>query len=298
MRPLLQRLAAGEVLVADGALGTMLMARGLQPGACPERFNLDDAAVLEEIAALYLAAGAEIVQTNTFGGSPLKLAQYGLDGQTEPINAAAVAAVRRAVGDRAYVSASIGPSGRLLEPYGDTAPALVSVSYERQLQALAAAGVDLFCIETMTDLNEALLALAAARRVAPQIPVMATMTFDHTPRGYFTIMGTTPAQAASALTAAGADVIGSNCGNGSERMVEIARALRAATSAPLLIQSNAGLPVLRDGAALYPEAPELMAGQAATLLELGVNIVGGCCGTTPAHIAALRRTVDERAARS
>jgi len=297
MRPLLQRLAAGEVLVADGAMGTMLMARGLQPGACPERFNLDHVAALEEIATLYLDAGAEIVQTNTFGGSPLKLEQYGLAGQTEEINAAAVAAVRRAVGDRAYVSASIGPCGRLLEPYGDITPALVSASYERQLQALAAAGVDLFCIETMTDLAEARLALAVAKRVAPQIPVLATLTFDHTPRGYFTIMGTTPAQAASALTAAGADVVGSNCGNGSERMVEIARALRAATRAPLVLQSNAGLPVLRDGAAVYPETPEFMAGQVAALLDVGVSIVGGCCGTTPAHVAAVRCAVDRCAGR-
>ncbi|MBN2362276.1 MAG: homocysteine S-methyltransferase family protein [Deltaproteobacteria bacterium] len=297
MRPLLERLAAGEVVVSDGALGTMLMERGLQPGACPERFNLDHPAALEAIARLYLEAGAEIVQTNTFGGSPLKLAQYGLDDRAEEINAAAVAAVRRAVGDRAYVSASIGPSGRLLQPYGDATPDQVGASFERQLRALAHAGVDLFCIETMTDLAEAQLAVRAAKALAPATPVLASMTFDHTPRGFFTIMGTTPAQAAAGLLAAGADAVGSNCGNGVERMVEIARAMRAATARPLLIQANAGLPLLQGGAAVYPETPEFMAGQVAALLDAGVQIVGGCCGTTPAHIAAIRAAVDRRARR-
>jgi 5-methyltetrahydrofolate--homocysteine methyltransferase len=291
MKPLLERIAAGEVLVADGAIGTWLLERGLAPGACPESFNLSHPEMLEEIARLYLQAGAEIIQTNTFGGSPVKLARYGLDDQTETIARAAVTAVRRAAGHRAYVSGSCGPCGRMLKPYGDTDPELIRASFERQLRALAEAGVDLFCVETMTDLAEAVLAVRAAKAIAPAIPVMATMTFDRTRRGFFTIMGNGIAPAAAALVEAGADVIGSNCGNGIEAMVEIAGEFRRCTARPLIIQSNAGLPEMVDGVAVYPETPEYMAGRARELLVIGVSILGGCCGTTPAHIAAFKAMV-------
>ncbi len=172
MRGLRERLAAGEVLVGDGAWGTLLMARGLAPGAAPESFNLTRPAVLEEIARDYLEAGADLVTTNTFGGSPMRLARFGLAERTEELNRAAVEAVRRAVGGRAYVSASVGPSGHVLAPYGDGDPVQIAAGYERQIRALAAAGADLVCIETMTDLAEALLAVRAAHAVAPELPVM------------------------------------------------------------------------------------------------------------------------------
>ncbi|HUU45301.1 MAG TPA: homocysteine S-methyltransferase family protein, partial [Acidobacteriota bacterium] len=281
-----ERLQSREVLVADGAMGTMLFERGLTPGECPERVNLERPEILEEIAHLYLDAGSDIVLTNTFGGSPLKLAQYGLDDRTEDINAAAVRAVRKAVGDRAYVAASCGPCGRLLMPYGDVEPEEVAAGFERQVRALVAAGIDMLCVETMTDLAEAKLAVRAAKSVAPSLPVTATMTFDPTPRGFFTIMGNSIAQAAEGLAEAGADIIGSNCGNGIEKMVEIAAEFRKCTSLPLIIQSNAGLPEMRDGRPTYPETPEFFARGCRRLLDIGVSIVGGCCGTTPEHIAA------------
>lgn len=288
MQPLLDRVAAGEVLIADGAIGTLLLERGLAPGACPESFNLSHPELLEEIARAYLQAGAEIIQANTFGGSPLKLARYGLDDQTEAVNRAGVAAVRRAVGHRAYVSGSCGPCGKLLKPYGDTEPTVIRAGFERQLRALAEAGVDLFCIETMTDLAEAVLAVRAAKAIAPALPVLATLTFDRTRRGFFTLMGNGIAPAAAALTEAGADLVGTNCGNGIEAMIEIAREFRRGTDRPLIIQSNAGLPEMVDGVAVYPETPEFMAERARELLAIGVSILGGCCGTTPAHIAAFR----------
>jgi 5-methyltetrahydrofolate--homocysteine methyltransferase len=291
MKPFLDRVRSGPVLIADGAMGSFLMERGLRPGECPESFNLERPEVLREVAALYLDAGAEIVQTNTFGGSPLKLAAYGLDDKAEEINRAAAEAVREAVGDGAYVSGSCGPSGRTLEPYGDTSPDEVRESFRRQASALVGAGVDVLCVETMIDLEEAKLAVEAARSVSANIPVMATMTFDATPRGFFTIMGNDVASAAAGLTGAGADVVGSNCGNGIENMIEIAREFRACTDAPMLIQSNAGLPEMVGGRVVYGETPEFMAGKARELVELGVNIVGGCCGTTPAHTRALRRTL-------
>jgi 5-methyltetrahydrofolate--homocysteine methyltransferase len=293
VKPLLERLAAGDRLVGDGAMGTMLLDRGLAPGQPPEAITLTHPAVLEDIARLYLDAGADLLETNTFGGSPLKLALHGLEHETEAINRAAVEAARRAVGDRAYVAGSCGPSGRLLKPYGDVSPDATYDSFRRQMAALAAAGVDCICVETMTDLAEARLAIQAARDVAPGIPVLATMTFDATPRGYFTIMGVSVAAAAAGLAEAGADVIGSNCGNGVKHMVAIAREFRRHTTVPLLIQPNAGLPRMVGDAVVYDETPEFMAEMAHGLIAAGVAIIGGCCGTTPAHIAALRALVDD-----
>ncbi len=294
MRGFLERLKERRPLVADGAMGTMLFEWGIKPGGCPEAVNLNSPDALKDIALRYLQAGAEIVQTNTFGGSPLKLAQYSLDDKTEEINRAAVDAVRSVVGDNAYVSGSVGPTGKMLRPYGDVESDEMSESFERQIAALAAAGVDVFCLETMTDVNEAVLAMEAAKRVAPQIPVMATMTFDPTPKGFYTVMGVDISQSVNRLTEAGADAIGSNCGNGIEKMIEIAREIDELTFLPIIIQSNAGLPKFIDGEAVYSETPEYMAEQAIELVDLGVSVIGGCCGTTPEHIRALRNMIDER----
>ena len=222
MQPLPNRLKQSRVLVADGAMGTMLQSRGLSSGQCPEQINLERPELLEEIARLYLNAGADIIQTNTFGASPLKLAAYSLADQTESINITAVNAVRRAVKEQAYVCASCGPCGQILKPYGDMEPEAVREGFRRQLQAATSAGVDMICIETMTDLNEARLAIQAARAVAANIPVCATMTFDPTPKGFFTIMGVSIEQAARELAEAGADMVGSNCGNGIVNMTRIA----------------------------------------------------------------------------
>lgn len=288
MHPLLARIRAGETIIGDGAWGTMLMARGLQPGVPPETFNLSHPDVLEDIAREYVEAGAEIITTNTFGGSPLRLRQHGLEAATDDINRAAVDAARRAVDDRAYVAGNIGPCGQVLKPYGDADPADVTASFERQIRALAAARVDLFCIETMMDVTEARLAIRAARAVAPTVPIVATMTFDRTARGFFTMMGVSIAQAARELVKAGADVVGSNCGNGIDVMTDIAREFRAQTPWPLAIQSNAGLPDRRGGEIVYAESPEFTATRAAGLAAMGVSIIGGCCGTTPEHIRAIR----------
>jgi 5-methyltetrahydrofolate--homocysteine methyltransferase len=283
---LLARLAAGEVLVGDGAWGTLLMERGLAPGERPEIMNLTRPEMIEEIARAYLEAGADLITTNTFGGSPVRLGR--LADRTEEIQQAAVAATRRAVCELAWISGSVGPSGRVLRPYGDADPAAIAAGFERQIAALAAAGVDLVCVETMTDLDEARLAVHAARAVASGLPVMATMTFERTRRGFFTVMGVSVEQAARGLAEAGADIVGSNCGNGSEAMIEIARELRAHTERPIAIQPNAGLPETRGGTVVYPESPEWMAERARVLIDLGVAVVGGCCGTTPDHVRALR----------
>lgn len=292
MKRLIDRLSSGETLVADGAMGTMLFEKGLDAGQCPETVNLSNPRVLEEIAEAYLEAGADILETNTFGGSPLKLSLYGLEEKMEAINRDAVLAVRGVVGDRAYVAASCGPCGKLLKPYGDADPGDVYAGFRRQIECLVGAGADCICVETMTDLAEAKLAVSAAREVSPDIPILATMTFDDTPRGYYTIMGVSIEVAAAGLLEAGADVIGSNCGNGIDNMIAVAGAFRKCIDMPLIIQANAGLPETRDGRTVYTESPALMGERARDLLDLGVSIIGGCCGTTPSHIGAIRSAVD------
>jgi 5-methyltetrahydrofolate--homocysteine methyltransferase len=292
MENLLKRLKDGEILVADGAIGTMLMDFGLKPGKPPESFNLTNTKSLEEIASLYLDAGADIIQTNTFGASPLRLSFYSLEDKTEEINRNAVFAARKVVKDRAYISGSCGPAGRLLKPYGEVEPEEIYCSFERQIKSLIRAGVDVICIETMTDLKEATLAIQAAKTISASTPVIATMTFDPTPRGFYTIMGVSIKDAAQGLEKAGADIIGSNCGNGIENMIEIGKEFRKYSSLPLIIQSNAGIPRIQGDKLIYPEAPEFMAEKAKELILAGVSIIGGCCGTTPEHIKALRKMVD------
>jgi 5-methyltetrahydrofolate--homocysteine methyltransferase len=292
MEGLLSRLKRGSVLVGDGAWGTQLMARGLPAGQPPEWFALERPEVIEEVARLYLEAGADLLTTDTFGGTSFRLKLHGLDGERERVNRQAVEALKRAVGGRALVSASVGPSGQLLEPYGDTSPDAVEEAFAEQITVLASAGADVLCIETMGDLTEATRAIKAAKATAPGVPVVATMTFEPTPRGYFTVMGVSVEKAVAGLEAAGADVVGSNCGTGIADMVAIARAMAVATRLPLVIQPNAGLPQSRDGQVVYDETPDAMAARVPELLDLGVAVVGGCCGTTPDHVRAIRRTVD------
>lgn len=292
MNRFFELLHAGKILVADGAMGTLLFEKGLKPGECPEALNLKDPRILTEIAALYLEAGAEIIQTNTFGASPAKLALYGLDAKTEEINRAAVRAVRNAIGDRAFISASCGPSGKILQPYGDADPDEIFSGFRRQLSALIEEGIDMVCIETMTDIHEACLAVKAAKSVNDSIPVIATMTFERLPKGFYTIMGVNIQTAARELAEAGADLLGSNCGNGIENMIEIAAEFRKFSPLPLVIQSNAGLPEMVAGKTVYRETPEYMADKIGCLIREGVSVIGGCCGTGPEHIRAFRNYID------
>lgn len=292
MRTIHELLADKTVLVGDGAMGSMLIKRGLQKGSCPELMNRTSPEVLEGIAAEYLAAGADIIETNTFGGSPLKLAAYDLDKDTEELNALAVACARRAIGTRAFIAGSCGPTGQMLVPYGTVKPETMLEGFRRQIGALAEAGADLICIETMTDIEEACLALRAAADTAAGLPTIATMTFDPTPGGFTTIMGVSVAQAVERLTDAGADILGSNCGNGFDAMIEITSEFRARTSLPLLIQANAGKPELHGLDIIYPETPAYFSERVPRLIRAGASIIGGCCGTTPDHITAIRAAVD------
>lgn len=288
---LLQQLAEKKVLVSDGAWGTMLQARGLTTRECPEEWNVTHPDEVRAVAAAYAAAGSDLVLTNTFGGSRVKLDKRGLGGRVAELNAAgARLSLEGAPG--AIIAGSVGPTGEFVEPLGTLSEANLEAMFAEQIAAMLGAGLHVICVETMTALEEAACAIRAAKRLDRAVEVIATMTFDKTPSGYRTMMGIGPEQAASALVEAGADVVGSNCGNGVRNMVDIAREFRRFTDRPILIHANAGMPELVDGQTVFRETPQDMADQVTALLEAGVDIIGGCCGTTPDHIAAIRAAVD------
>ncbi len=279
---------AQRVLVLDGAMGTLLQERGLEAGGCPEGMNLEAPEVVEGIHREYAEAGADILVTNTFGGSRTKLAHYGLEGRLSEINARAVELARRAARPGTFVAASIGPTGRFLEPVGDAGFDEMVEIFGEQVRAFAAAGADLISCETFLDIRELRAAVVACREFS-SLPVIAQMTFDDVGRS---VLGTPPEAAAVTLDALGADVVGSNCGLGVEGIYAILEKMRAVTPRPLISQANAGLPVLRDGVTVFPGTPQEMVAYHDRMIALGVRIIGGCCGTTPAHIAAMRRALD------
>jgi 5-methyltetrahydrofolate--homocysteine methyltransferase len=280
-------LQARGVLVADGAWGTLLWKRGLAPGTAPERWNLERPDEVEAVARAYVEAGAQIVLTNTFGGSRWKLARAGLGNRTAEVNRRGVELSKRAAGGRALVFASIGPTGDFVAPLGTRTEKEFLDCFAEQVAACADGGADGLVIETMTALDEARAALVAARRAAPALPVAACMTFDRGARGYATMMGVTPERAARELDAAGADLLGSNCGTGIAAMVEVARLMKPATARPLWIKPNAGAPRLVDGRTVFRETPQEMAAHVPDLIAAGARVIGGCCGTTPEHVRAL-----------
>jgi len=288
MHPILKNLLAHAPVVVDGALGTQLQAAGLPPGTIPDLWNLDRPAEVEALLRTYLEAGSDILLTATFRSHRLALESGGLAGKLEEINLAAVEIARRAARGEARVFASIGPSGKLLMA-GETTEEELRGAFSEQMRVLAVAGVDGFALETMTDLEEAKIAVAAAREFG--LPVVASMVFDSGRNKDRTMTGVTPEQAAQELAAAGADVIGANCGSGIAGYVPICQRLRAATDRPIWIKPNAGLPELVDGRAAYRTTPEEFAAFVPALLQAGASFVGGCCGTTPEFIRAVAETV-------
>jgi 5-methyltetrahydrofolate--homocysteine methyltransferase len=282
-----------RVVILDGAMGTQLMARGFASETCPEEWNVSHADVVTDVHRAYFAAGADVVLTNTLGGTRAKLAHHGLDGRVAELNAAAArlaVAVRDAEAPAGLVAGDIGPTGRFLKPMGDLTPEELRDMFAEQTAALLEGGSDVLIIETMFDLAEACLAVEGARSVTG-VPLMASMTFGVTPRGYRTMMGIDPKRAVASLLEAGADVVGTNCSLGADQMVELVAELRAATDAPLLAEPNAGQPRLEGEETVYDETPKHFAAVMPLLVDQGANIVGGCCGTTPEHISALVRAL-------
>ena len=290
MKGLMERLAAGDILLGDGATGTYLQGKGLEVGEAPEAWNFSHADVVRGMAADYFAAGSDLVETNTFGGNAFRLGRIGLGDRVAEVNHTAAELARSAATGGRLVVGSIGPTGEFLIPLGEHTPEAFYEAFAEQAAALAKGGVDAFCVETMTALDEAVIAVRAARETTV-LPVMVSMTFDEGPRGFATSMGVSIRDAVRGLAEAGADVVGTNCGNGSEKMVPIVREIGTLTDLPILVQSNAGLPVMEDGQVVYPETPEEMAGRCANLISGGARVLGGCCGTGPAHIAAMAQAI-------
>jgi 5-methyltetrahydrofolate--homocysteine methyltransferase len=288
MKGLLERIAAGEILISDGAMGTFLQAKGLQPGESPEAWAISHPEAVKSIAEAYIAAGSDIVETDSFGGTTYKQREFGLAEQVDAFNTASVRLAKDAMGEKGYVAASVGPTGQIIEDEGgDVTEEDLYNAFKQQAIALAAGGADAFCIETMSSISEAVQAIKAAKENT-KLPVIVTFTFEPGAHGYRTMMGVTPSRAAEEAVEAGADVIGANCGNGIANMIEITKELHAAApKTPILIQANAGMPVFEDGQTVFKETPSMMAARVKELIAAGANIIGGCCGTTPEHISAM-----------
>ncbi len=290
MGKITDRINTGEILVSDGAWGTFLHAKGLKPGECPELWNIERADDVFDIAKSYIDAGADMVETNSFGGNSFKLAHYGLGSRVSELNEAAAAISRRAAGEK-IVLGSVGPTGKILM-MGDVTEEELYNSFKEQVMALEKGGVDAIVVETMTDLDEARIAVKAARENTTR-EVICTMTFQKTPDGeYRSIMGISPTEMMAGLIPVGVDITGANCGNGIEGMIQIVNEIRKANSEiPVLIHANAGVPLYKDGITIFPENPVQTAGFVSDIIDAGVNIIGGCCGTTPEHIRQIVKVV-------
>ncbi len=289
---ILDRLAKKKLLVSDGAWGTMLQAQGLGGGDIPEEWNATHPDAVRSVAAAYDQAGCDIVLTCTFGGSSAKLEKCGLGARVVELNEKG-ARLSLEGAPHACVAASVGPTGEFLEPMGDLTEAQMEAIYREQIAAIYAAGVKAVCIETMSSLEEATCAIRAAKKLNKDNDVICTMTFAAAGDGYKTMMGVSCEEAAKGLTAAGADIVGANCGNGPEEMIAITREMRKHTKRPILVHPNAGMPQLVDGKTVFKQTPADMAAKVRDLVAAGASIIGGCCGTTPAHIAAIKVVVDE-----
>lgn len=301
-------------MLFDGAMGTMLIEKGLSLGRPPEQWNLDHPSSVSEIHLAYLASGAEVIGTNTFGGSPSRLSSFGLGPETGKFNTAGVLLARDAISGGAdgfpadnakepgslpgltpectrFVAFSIGPTGKMLPPVGKASSEEIADEFAAQILDTRAR-YDLVLLETMFDIREALIALSSVHRHA-SVPVAATLTFMKNPRGFFTIMGDDPALAMRKLETAGADVVGANCTIASAEMLGLARVLRESTDLPLLCQPNAGQPRVAQGLPVYDQTPQEFASDALALFAEGVNAVGGCCGTTPRFVREVRARMSQ-----
>jgi 5-methyltetrahydrofolate--homocysteine methyltransferase len=290
MGALLSRMNEGKILVSDGAWGTFLQSKGLEPGVCPELWNLDHFEDVADIARQYVKAGSDMVETNSFGANRYKLEHFGLADQAFDLNKAAGEASRKGAGEGRLVLGSVGPTGKFLM-MGELTEGEMYDAFREQCEGLKAGGVDAIIVETMTDIEEAVVAVRAAKSTG--LDVVCTMTFDALQDGSFrTMMGIAPAEMVAPLLAAGADVLGSNCGNGTAGMIQIVREIRSANQeVPILVHANAGLPLYQDGITVFPESPEDMSALTDEVVEAGACVVGGCCGTGPNHIKAIANKI-------
>jgi len=291
MKKIIEALRNSGPLVSDGAWGTLLHENGLGPGVCPESWNIDHPDKVFNIARNYVKAGADMILTNSFGGNKFKLRNYGLDDKIYELNKAAAELSKKAAGNEIFVLGSVGPTGIILM-MGEASRDEMYEAFKSQVVALADGGADAILIETMSDLEEAGIAIEASKENT-SLEIICTMTFTKTVQNeYRTIMGVSVEESVEELINRGADIIGANCGNGTAGMIEIVKQIRTVNhEIPVLIHANAGMPIYQDGKTVFPETPEVMASQVRALLDAGANIVGGCCGTTPEHIRRIAEIV-------
>lgn len=301
------RIKSGEILVSDGAWGTQLQSKGLKTGECPELWNITHGKEIYEIAESYINAGSDMIETNSFGGNRFRLAEYGLERRLSELNKKAAQLSRKAAGNNHYVLGSIGPSGKFIM-MDEVSPAELTETFSEQAIALKEGGADAIIIETMTDLNEACIAVRAVRE-STDCEIICTMTFDKSAKNAFhTMMGVSPEDMVRELVSSGADIIGVNCGRGIADMPGLVKEIRKYDgNIPLMIQPNAGIPIFRkenpdessgkdpeQGKIIYTESPEYMAEISISVINAGANIIGGCCGTTPEHIRQIAAIVKNR----
>jgi 5-methyltetrahydrofolate--homocysteine methyltransferase len=298
-----ERIARGDVLL-DGGMGSALIDRGLVLGQCPELWNLECPADVREVHTGYVAAGSNVIQTNTFGGNAVALGRHGLAEQAAAINRRAVEIAREAIEeacarlgtnvDEYYVAGDVGPSGLSLPPVGNADPGALEAAFAGQAAALEEGGADSISIETMVDLQEALCALRGVQR-STTLPTTVCLTYEKRPRGFFTIMGDRPDEAVRILEDAGAVAVGANCSIGSDGMSELAPVLVRAATVPVILKPNAGMPRMEGTRAVYDQNPLDFARDVAAMAEQGAAAVGGCCGADHRFIAALSSALGERA---
>jgi 5-methyltetrahydrofolate--homocysteine methyltransferase len=295
MKPDIRDLVKKRLVVYDGGMGTMLFAAGLLDGESPEPWNWEKPEVVNAVYRGYYEAGSDVVQTNTFGGTPIKLSERDLQDRTYDANFLAAKALKELCPEDRYAAGDIGPIGKFMKPMGEFTREEFDASFEAQVEGLVDGGVDLISIETMYSLDEALCALRAAKKRS-SLPVAVCMTFDRNPRGFFTLMGETVPHCMKVLEDNGADIVGSNCSHGSPVFIDLARLLRDSTSLPIIVQPNRGKPILEKETMAYKQTVEEFVTDARTIAAIGVNVFGGCCGTTPEFIAALSQAVTPGAA--
>jgi 5-methyltetrahydrofolate--homocysteine methyltransferase len=288
MNSLIQQLIEKGPITTDGAWGTQLQALGLPIGHCPDEWNCRQPDNVNTVAKSYVDAGSQIILTNTFGANRIRLAEFNLADRAAEINRAGAEISCRAAGDQAYVFASIGPTGKMLM-MGQVTEDEMRSAFLEQAEALAEGGAHGLVIETMSDPVEAKIAIEAAKSTG--LPVVGCMTFDTGKEKDRTMMGTTPETMVEEVVSAGADVIGTNCGQGIAGFVSICQRLRAVTNLPLWIKANAGLPEILDGQVVYTTTPEEFVSHIPALMDAGANFIGGCCGTSPAFIQAVRQAI-------
>ncbi len=293
VKPDIRELARQRLVIYDGGMGTMLFAAGLLDGESPEVWNWERPETVDAVYRGYYEAGSDVVQTNTFGGTPIKLSERELQDRTYEANYLSAKALRSICPEGRYAAGDVGPTGKFMRPMGEYSRQDFDTSFEAQIRGLVDGGVDLISIETMYSLEEALCALRAARK-ACSLPVSVCMTYDKNPRGFYTLMGETVPHCLEVLKDSGADIVGSNCSHGSPVFIDLARILRDNTDLPVIVQPNRGKPILEKETMVYKQTVEEFVADARTMAGLGVNVIGGCCGTTPEFIAGLRRAVEQR----